>query len=86
MKLVAASVAFAFIASSAMAQPTNNTAASTQVKESTTSKEVHETNVPKTTHHATKKKHKKARCSCPPSHMKSHHKATKTTETTTPKS
>jgi hypothetical protein len=87
MRFAAASVALAFIASSAMAQPTNNTAASTKVKETTTSKEVHATNVPKATHHAAKKKHHAAHCGCPPTHMKSHHmKATKKTETSTTKS
>lgn len=75
MKILAASIAVVgLISSPALAQ--------TNVKQSTTTKEVHATNVPVTHHHATKKHHE-AHCGCPPSHMTSHHvKATVKTTTT----
>lgn len=88
--LVPAFAAVALIASPALAQTSppaekQTTAKTTHVK--TTTKEIHETNVPvrhhTKTHH---KSHHRARCSCPPTHAKSHHvKTTKktTTETTT---
>lgn len=83
MKLFATTAAvFALVASPVLAQTTNNTDAT----QTTTSKQVHATNVPKTvhhtTHHATKKHHAMS-CSCPKGHMKVHHVKKQTTTTTT---
>ncbi len=87
MNLLAASVAgLAMIASPVLAQPADTGAAQTNVKATTTTKDVHATNVPVRKHHRTH--HHMVRCSCPPSHMKGHHAKThnvvkKTTTTTT---
>ena len=83
MKLFAATAAvFALIASPVLAQATN----STDATQTTTSKQVHATNVPQTAHHTTHhamKKHHTMRCGCPSGHMKVHHVKKKTTTTTT---
>jgi hypothetical protein len=96
MKLIALTIAgLAVIASPVLAQaqpenttaPTNTTATeTTHVK--TTTRQVHATNVPvRKHHHAVRKHHHAMRCSCPPTHMKAHHrhvvKKTTTTQTTT---
>ncbi len=83
MKLFAASAAiFALVASPVMAQTTNDTDAT----QTTTTKQVHATNVPKATHHTTHHvtKHHMMRCGCPKGHMKVHHVKKTTTTTQTP--
>lgn len=92
MKLFAASLAtVALIASPALAQnaPASAPATSTtHVK--TTTKEIHETNVPKHTAHHKVTHHHAMQCGCPSTHAKHHGKAhhveKKTTTTTTTKS
>jgi len=93
MKLLAASiVGLALIASPVLAQqdntatPDQQTATTTHVR--TTTRHIHATNVPRTTHHRANRHHHTMRCGCPPTHMKmhqakTHHIVKKTTTTTT---
>ncbi|HEV8407888.1 MAG TPA: hypothetical protein VGQ34_08115 [Sphingomicrobium sp.] len=71
MKLVIASIAgLALIVSPAFAQQDNTMQSTTTTHVKSTTKHVHATNVPLTTHHAMR--HHAMRCGCP-SHMKVHH-------------
>ena len=87
MKLLIASIAgLALIASPALAQQDNSMQSTSTTHVKSTTKQVHATNVPRTTHHTTRTRHHAMRCGCPSGHMKVHHVKVvkKTTSTSTP--
>jgi hypothetical protein len=91
MKLLISSiVGLALISSPALAQQDNTMQSTTTTNVKSTTKHVHATNVPRTTHHSKRMRHHAMRCGCPPSHMKMHHhmkhvvKKTTTTTSSTP--
>ena len=74
MKLLIASIAgLALIASPAFAQQDNSMQSTSTTHVKSTTKQVHATNVPRTTHHSMKTHRHSMRCGCPSSHMKVHH-------------